>query len=244
MPHWYEESFGEDYLLVYRHRSNQDASFEVEQVISWLKLSSSDLILDLCCGTGRHSRALLKKQLHVVGFDLSTTLLTHAVQETEKEGLVLPFVHGDMRRLPFVNQSFDVVVNLFTSFGYFTKDEDNLRVLTEIARVLKPRGRMIIDYVNHAVIKKHLVPESVREENGVRIIEQREIKGEYVIKQITVKDSKGERKYLEQVKMYTLEQMMDLFKQAGIKITDIYGDFKGCTYSPQSDRMIIQGCVK
>ncbi|TCS96920.1 class I SAM-dependent methyltransferase [Hazenella coriacea] len=242
--HWYEESFGEDYLLVYRHRTSQSASLEVEQIIDWLNLSSDDLILDLCCGTGRHSRALVKKHLHVVGLDLSTTLLTHAVQETKQAGLSIPFIHGDMRQLPFVNQSFDVVVNLFTSFGYFTKDEDNLKVLTEIARILKPTGRLIIDYMNHQAVKENLVPQSERKENGVQILEQREVQGDYVFKRITISDSHGERKYVERVKMYTLEQMMDLFKQAGLNITHTYGDFKGSPYHQQSDRMIFQGCVE
>lgn len=241
MSQWFEESFGEDYLLVYKHRSKQDASFEVEQIMRWLHLSERDLILDLCCGTGRHTISLARQQLHVVGVDLSKTLLSHAVRDAED--LQIPFVHGDMRRLPFVDQSFTVVLNLFTSFGYFTEDENNEQVLREIARVLKPGGRFLIDFMNRETVKEKLVPVSERTEEGIHIREVRKIDGDYVHKQITVTDERGERHYRERVKMYTREQMESMMNRAGLITEWVAGNFHGETYHLLSDRMIFIGRV-
>ncbi|SEN56693.1 class I SAM-dependent methyltransferase [Lihuaxuella thermophila] len=242
MPQWYEESFGEDYVLVYKHRSRENASREVNQIIEWLGLSERDLILDLCCGTGRHTISLAGRGFRVVGLDLSKTLLTRAVSDAE--GLAVPFVHGDMRKLPFMDGSFDAVVNLFTSFGYFAKDEENEQVLREIARVLRRGGRVLIDYMNREAVKEKLVPESVREEQGARILEKRQIDGDFVRKQIRVKDERGERTYQECVKMYTHEQMAAMMEKAGLIIDHTYGNFRGEPYHMLSERMILVGRVE
>ncbi|MBA4493713.1 class I SAM-dependent methyltransferase [Paenactinomyces guangxiensis] len=241
MPQWYEESFGEDYLLVYKHRNRQNASFEAEQITRWLQLSKQDLILDLCCGTGRHTIALGRNDFRVVGLDLSKTLLSHAVSESA--GLPIPFVHGDMRTLPFMDHSFEVVLNLFTSFGYFTQDRDNQQVLAEINRVLKPEGRFLIDFMNPESVKRKLVPVSEREEQGIHIREERKIAGDFVLKEIWVRDDKGERHYQERVKMYSMDRMEAMMEQAGLTIEQVYGNFRGEPYQTMSDRMIFLGRV-
>ncbi|SFI87396.1 class I SAM-dependent methyltransferase [Thermoflavimicrobium dichotomicum] len=243
-PEWYEQSFGEDYLIVYRHRNRAMATQEMQQVIQWLELTPSDHILDLCCGTGRHSITLAKQNLHVVGLDLSNTLLQRANQLTQQEGLNIPFVHGDMRQLPFVDDSFDVVLNLFTSFGYFREDDENQQVLREIVRVLRPEGRFLIDFLNREAVIRQLVPESEREEEGVWIREVRWIDGDFVHKTIWIRDDRGERRYEERVKMYTYEKMVDMMTQAGMSVTASYGSFRGEPYQKDSKRMIIVGKVR
>ncbi|WP_124726658.1 class I SAM-dependent methyltransferase [Staphylospora marina] len=242
MPQWFEKSFGEDYLLVYKHRTRQNASREVDKIVEWLELSGQDLILDLCCGMGRHSIELAKHGYKVVGLDLSRTLLARAVEESRD--LPIPFIHGDMRSLPFVDETFDAVINMFTSFGYFDRDEDNLKVLAEIGRVLKPRGRFLIDFLNRDSVVSGLIPVSEREVDGAYIREERHIEGDFVHKSILVRDSDGERKYEERVKMYTADRMMDMLKGSGLVIDKIYGDFQGGPHTPESNRMIFTGWVE
>ncbi|MFC7439681.1 class I SAM-dependent methyltransferase [Laceyella putida] len=241
MSNWYEKSFGEDYLIVYKHRSRQDASREVARLQEWLQLQEKQLILDLCCGMGRHTIALARKGYSMVGLDLSRVLLSHAVRESE--GLAIPFVHGDMRALPFVDHTFDVVLNLFTSFGYFERDEDNLRVLSEIHRVLKPQGQFVMDFLNRHAVEQNLVPESVREEDNVWIREERWIDGDFVCKKITVKDERGERRYEERVKMVEYPRLRQWMEQTGLTVVQAYGDFAGHPYTKESERMIMVGCV-
>ncbi len=241
---WYQESFGDDYLLVYQHRNRTMADQEVDQLLTWLDLSKEDRILDLCCGMGRHSITLAKRGLQVLGLDLSEVLLRKANSLAYQEGLWVPFIHGDMRKLPFVENSFDVVLNLFTSFGYFPEDDENRQVLAEVSRVLRTSGRFFIDFLNRKRVVETLVPESQRFIQDVAIYEQRWIDGDFVCKKIRVRDGSGERVYHERVKMYTFEQMCDLLTQSGLRPIKAYGNFHGDPYSEDSERMMIIGKVE
>lgn len=242
MP-WYEESFGEDYLLVYKHRNRQRADREIEAVVRWLQLEAGASLLDLCCGTGRHSIPLHHHGFQIKGVDLSPVLLQ--VAREEAAGLDISFHQGDMRNLPFPDNDFDGLVNLFTSFGYFADDGENERVLREIARVVKPGGRFVIDYLNHATVKRGLVPQSERMEEGVLIRERRWIEDGFVKKEIEVEDDTGKRRYLERVKLYTREQMEAMMAAAGLAAETVKGDFDGSDYGEAtSPRMIFTGSVK
>ncbi|RAL27001.1 class I SAM-dependent methyltransferase [Thermoflavimicrobium daqui] len=240
---WYKESFGKDYLLVYPHRNRAMANDEVERLIDWLQLTEKDQILDLCCGTGRHSISLAKRNFNVLGLDLSWELLNIATKMSQSEMLPIHFIHGDMRQLPFVDQSYDVVLNLFTSFGYFHEDQQNFQVLLEIARVLKSEGRFFIDFLNKEAIVSHLIPESERQEKGMIIKENRRIEGDYVCKNIRIVDGNEERRYEERVKMYTYHQLLSMIEEAGMTVNATYGSYQGEPYTKESERMIIIGTV-
>ncbi|MCS1351783.1 class I SAM-dependent methyltransferase [Mechercharimyces sp. CAU 1602] len=242
MSPWYEKSFGEDYLLVYRHRDQVHASKEIDAICTWMELGGGETVLDLCCGTGRHSIELAHKGLHVTGMDLSTTLLRHGRRCNQHENV--HYVQGDMRKVPFADHSFDAVMNLFTSFGYFIEDHENSKVLTEIKRVLKPGGKFVIDFLNRYSVEKHLIPESRRQEEDTLIVEERKIEGPFVHKKITVTDNEGTRTYQERVKMYTRDEMVQMMGQAGLAIDAVYGDYEGKMYKEESARMIFVGTAR
>ncbi|WP_079909985.1 class I SAM-dependent methyltransferase [Paenibacillus sp. 32352] len=242
MSDWYRKSFGDDYLLVYKHRDMEGAYHEVKRMIEWLKLPQESSVLDLCCGMGRHSMALRDFGYKVTGVDLSSVLLMEANKlNVNKE---VRFLQGDMRNVP-LTETFDAVVNLFTSFGYFEHDEENERVLREIYRLLAPesKGKFIIDYMNPDYVKQHLVPFSSRMEGGITIEENRRIEDGFVKKTIVVRDSDAvERTYLEQVKLYGLEAFREMLGRSGLEVTHVYGDYHASEYDRnESKRMIFVG---
>ncbi len=239
MTPWYKESFGEDYLLVYKHRDRTHADKEVRAIIDWLGLTAEDKILDLCCGTGRHSIELARRGFSVTGIDLSDVLLRHAKKKSE--GLDIEYYQGDMRSLPFASSSFDVVLNLFTSFGYFVEDHENVQVLAEIARVLKPNGQFLIDYLNRERVIESLIPLSERVEEGVYIREERKLDGDFVRKKIYISEAGKERYYEERVKMYNREEIEVLMDEVGLRVDKVRGDYEGHPYTAQSPRMILSG---
>lgn len=242
MTEWYEESFGEDYLLVYKHRDVQGAEHEVHDMINWLRLKLGSKVLDLCCGMGRHSLALAEAGFRVTGIDLSEVLLREA--RRMDPGQRVRWVQADMRNLPQEND-YDAVVNLFTSFGYFREDAEQLKVLREIRRVLKPGGSYIIDFLNPAYVKRHLVAQSEREDEGQRIQEERSIRDGYVHKHIRITDvetGRDPRNYEERVKLYTRDEMLDLLAQAGLEVDQVHGGYDEEIYdATSSPRMIFVG---
>lgn len=241
---WYNRSFGKDYLLVYKHRDMQGAYEEVRAMVGWLSLPRGAQVLDLCCGMGRHAMALRDFGFDVTGMDLSKTLLDEAVQHDDggEEGRLVNWVHGDMRSVPLAGP-YDAVVNLFTSFGYFDKDEENEQVLLEISRLLDANGRWIIDFLNPAYIRDNLVPRSVRMEGATQIEELRKIEAGYVLKSILLQEpERVERRYEEQVRLYELDDFKRMLNEAGLVLDAVYGGPDQSPYDRhRSPRMIMVG---
>lgn len=245
MKPWYEQSFGSDYMLVYKHRNWENANKEVCKMIAWLKLPKGAQVLDIGCGMGRHAIALASFGYTVTGIDLSNILLEEA--HRHDEDLLVNWVQGDMRELPFEGGSFDATVNLFTSFGYFSNEEDNVNVLRQIRSVLREGGSFLIDFLNPDYVEQNLVPRSERidEGTGLLIQEVRSIKDGWVQKKITVSDPKTQeepRQYLERVRLYKLDWFDHHLAACGLALDQLYGNYDGSKYDPAlSPRMIMAG---
>jgi len=245
MRDWFRESFGEDYKIVYRHRSRADAAREIGAMTHWMGLRPGSAVVDVGCGMGRHAMALGKLGYNVTGLDLSEVLLREA-KRADAEGIV-EWVRGDMRSLPFPEASFDAAVNWFTSFGYFSDERDNGKVLREIGRVLKPGGRFLIDFLNPGDVKRHLVPESERTDgpSGCLIRERREIEGDFVVKRIEVippvreGDAGAVRRYEERVRLIGLPKFEEMLDEANLVLERVYGDYEGGPYGETSSRRLI-----
>lgn len=241
MTEWYEKSFGEDYLIVYKHRDFGGARQEVERMIAWLGLPQGSKVLDLCCGMGRHSLALAQAGYEVTGVDLSEVLLREAKSQAGAEQVA--WLRSDMRDLPLTG-GFDAVVNLFTSFGYFEEDEEQLKVLREIYRMLKPGGKFVIDFLNPPYVIRHLVPHSIREDGDILIDESRRIEDGYVKKDIilTSKSDLTPRRYHERVKLYSLEKFSEMIEEAGLQLEAVHSSYEEEVYDAESStRMIFSG---
>ncbi len=237
---WYEQSFGEDYLIVYKHRDMQGAAREVSGMLAKLALQPGAEVLDLCCGMGRHSLTIAEHGFSVTGLDLSDVLLDQA--RTYDKAQTVRWINGDMRQLPFEDASFAAVVNFFTSFGYFANDDENRRVLLEIERVLSDEGIFLIDFLNPYYVEQNLVPFSERKEGLLSIREYRSIDNGFVKKTIVIDDSQTERRYEECVRLYQLGDFQRLLEGSALEILAVYGDSDGNPYDmTRSKRLIMTG---
>jgi ubiquinone/menaquinone biosynthesis C-methylase UbiE len=201
-------------------------------------------VLDLCCGDGRHSCALMRAGCSdVVGMDLSSHLLGLANELEHDEGQTLRLVRGDMRRIPFAENHFHTLFNFFTSFGYFD-DEGNQGVLREMARVLCPGGNFLLDYLNPEAVIAGLIPFTERETAVGRVQERRRFDktSQRIIKNLTLYRANGEvETYAESVRAYSHEEMMKRLAVVGMCPQKVFGSFDGEPFSSESPRMLIFG---
>lgn len=180
-PDWYRRWFGETYLALYPHRDEEEAETAVRLFRRTADPGEGSLILDLACGAGRHLPHLARGGYRPVGLDLSAPLL----REARGRG-VHPLVRGDMRRLPFPAGAFDALVNFFTSFGYFESEGEDRRAVAEIARVLRPGGTFLLDYLNASRVRRDLVSEDEGVVGGRRVRQRRWLEGGAVVKRIEI----------------------------------------------------------
>ena len=194
-------------------------------------------LLDLCCGPGRHSLRFAEKGFPPVGLDYSAPLLELA----RARGQELRLVRGDMRALPFGAGAFRSVVNFFTSFGYFLREADNMAVVTEIERVLEPGGRFLCDTFGRDYVLARLVPEESRStgEKEYRIRRWWNPQTRRLEKEIEVRRGGSTETFRESVRAYTAEELVEIFRQAGLAIEETWGGFDGGPAGSQAPRLIV-----
>jgi SAM-dependent methyltransferase len=141
---WFRHFFDASYVAALRaEKPFRQTRLEVDFVLRSLRPSEGARILDLPCGYGRHAALLARRGFRVVGVDLSIAMLAEA-RRRSTEGPRLRFRRGDMRRITY-RAEFDAVINLYTSFGYFTPAQ-NVAALRRMARALRPGGRLLVDH--------------------------------------------------------------------------------------------------
>ncbi len=239
---WYEQWFGEEYLLVYQHRDREEAEREIAAIVGLLGLGNGELVLDLCCGTGRHDFPLAAAGCRVVGLDYSSHLMKEAAAQCVLGDDCPRFVRADARKQVFRDSSFDTVLNLFTSFGYF-KDSENRGMIAMIGRILKPGGSFYIDYLNPPKVLEGLVPESERDINGIHIVEQRhhDTASGRLVKDIHLTRQGKTQHFRESVQLYSPREMQAMIENAGLTLTAALGSADGAEYREDSLRMILHG---
>ncbi|HEY3324558.1 MAG TPA: methyltransferase domain-containing protein [Planctomycetota bacterium] len=228
-PPWYVCAFDAQYLLRYSHRTDKAAAAEARFVAKALKLPRGAHVLDLCCGAGRHARALARMGFRVTGVDLSADLLHEAVRRRHKN---ITYVRADMRCLPLGAESVDGAISMFTSFGYFETDRENEKVLREVARVLKPGAPFLLDYMNLKVTLRHLVRESEKSAGRLRLIERRHYNAasRRLTKDVTVLDGRRKQVICESVRAYRPAELRKMCARAGLVLQARFGDLAGSKF--------------
>lgn len=236
---WYQHWFGTDYLQLYQYRSGEEAAGMIGWLVGELRLRLPAAVLDLACGSGRHSRELLQYGFKVYGLDLSWTLLGKAQQAGNPN-----LVRGDMRDLPWREHCFDAVLSLFTSFGYFSSDEGNRAVLSEVTRILRGGGFLVLDFLNAELVRKQIVPSEAAEIDGqqVSILRWLDEPEGRVEKRILIHESnRAIREYRESVRLYSKDELTGMLARAGIRAQATFGDYGGSSFDKDSPRLIIIG---
>jgi 2-polyprenyl-3-methyl-5-hydroxy-6-metoxy-1,4-benzoquinol methylase len=195
-------------------------------------------VLDLACGSGRHSIHFARKGFDVTGIDLSANLLRVAKAAANKENLDIQFIKTDLRQVEIADK-FDLVVNLFTSFGYFETDEDNFSIFNTASELLKSGGYFVFDFFNSSFVENNLIRESKELKPHEQIIQKRRIEGNRVIKDIIIQYNGTVKTFYESVKLYRYEELKEAIKGKGLAIKKTFGDFIGNDFMEKTSPRII-----
>ncbi|NQX86784.1 MAG: methyltransferase domain-containing protein [Flavobacteriaceae bacterium] len=233
---WYSSWFNTPfYHILYKDRDASEAKRFMENLTAYLNIPKAATILDLACGKGRHSVHLNSLGFDVTGLDLSEASIAHAKQFQNE---TLHFAVHNMS-LPY-HKKFDAVFNLFTSFGYFEDETDNLNTIKAIKANLTQNGIGVIDFMNVNYTLNNLVPEDVKHIEGINFKQKRYENEGYIIKDISFEHNNQHYKFQERVKALSLDDFKVLFERAGIQLLETFGDYKLKKYHPEfSERLIM-----
>lgn len=241
---WFEDWFNHPlYLQVYSHRDAAEAALCVETILRLTSLDHAPAgisVLDIACGAGRHAFEFARKGMLVTANDLSRFLLETATDEACKQGLCIEFSGCDMRTLQ-LERHYDLVVQLFSSFGYFATDQEDRRVVSNVASMLKPDGWYVLDIINPPWLREHFVPNSEKTVGTLSITEERELSENKVVKKIRIRDRENrELTFTESVRLFSPEEISGLLESEGFSIDRMAGDYQGNRFdSGASSRMLI-----
>ncbi len=220
---WWNEFFAE-FRPFFAKISAKVTNAEIKFYINKLNLKLGQTFLDCPIGIGRIAIPLAKKGIIITGVDIMPSYLGELAEKSNKAKLPIKLFHQDMRKIVFENE-FDVVGNLWTSFGYFEKDADNLLVLKKLYKALKPGGKFVIQLINRDWIMKNFVSNNWEEVAGVKILESRVFNYENsscVTDYAFIKD--GEEKTLTSyIRMYSYHELKQMLEIVGFVNIDGYG---------------------
>jgi SAM-dependent methyltransferase len=243
VPPWYETFFNEDYLRIYAPSLPAARSArEVADIERLLSLEPGSCILDLCCGYGRHAVRLAARGYQVVGLDRSEVLLLHAQTEAEMQQVQVRWVRSDMTVIPFEN-AFDVILSVFTSFGYFEREEEDQRVLEQVDKALKPGGIFLLDTNPLTRVACVHAPSSVvRYDDGLIVVEERylDLVASRQETRVTLFLPDGGRtEYQQSIRVYTLTELIRMCASVGLVFQAAYGGLDGSLLSPESRLVLL-----
>ncbi|HEX7213480.1 MAG TPA: class I SAM-dependent methyltransferase [Methylomirabilota bacterium] len=240
-PEWFTRFFDTAYVAQLREeKSAADTRAEVDFLVRRLRLPRGARILDVPCGYGRHAAGLARRGYVVTGVDLSRAMIAEG-RRRFTEGPRLRLRRADMRRIDF-HAEFDAVVNLYTSFGYFTPAE-NARVLRRMARALKPGGRLIVDHRDP--VYDAAVPGRLWYRAGRRrfILEHRRFHRRTGIVDTTqLVLTAGRRRAVQRhfrIQEFSLARWRGMLRRVGLRLLGAYAGYDGRRYRPGATGRLI-----
>ncbi|NHM03044.1 class I SAM-dependent methyltransferase [Flavobacterium difficile] len=229
---WFDTPY---YHILYKNRNDEEAQTFMDNITHYLNMPENGTILDLACGKGRHSIYLNKLGYNVTGVDLSENSIAIAAASSNE---TLRFKTHDMREP--MNETYDAVFNLFTSFGYFDTHEDNIKTLKAIKESINEYGFGVIDFFNADFIIENLVAEETKEIEDITFNIKRYVENKKIIKEIRFEDKGESFFFTEKVSAFTLADFEEMMEEAGIYLLEIFGDYKlRKFYKSQSERLIM-----
>jgi len=228
---WFNSPF---YHQLYKERDYSEATYFMNNLINHLNIDKDSSILDLACGRGRYSVYLNEIGYRVTGIDISRDNIIKA-RKTESDNL--KYMIHDMR-YP-LNQKFDLILNLFTSFGYYEKDDDNISVINSIKSNLNSKGQAVIDFFNIDYVLDNLIKYEEKTVDQTKFVINRYLENNLLIKDITIDSNNKQYKFQEKVKAYRVKDFLTMFKECDLEFKEKFGDYNLNSFNKNSSPRLI-----
>ena len=241
---WYNQDkfweFFEPFL--FDGKQQKSAKAEAENVIELLNMELGYRVLDLCCGTGRHSLYLSSRGFDVVGIDRTTSFVEKARRKAKQQHLKVEFIVSDMLDY-YQPNSFNVVINLFGSFGYFDNPNDDLKVVKNMYASLHPGGQFLIETMGKEILKREFQEKDWHEEGDTIVLTEKKPIDNWLRMQtrwIVIKNNQ-KVEHTVSVRCYSAVELSSLLSEGGFSKVEIYGDLEGHEYNHDAKRLIVIG---
>ena len=233
---WYEAWFDSPYYhLLYHERDESEATQFLTSLFRMHPAAHSAKVLDVACGHGRHAKALHRMGYDVTGIDNSRESIGFC---NKHKGKKLAFFVYDMRQA-FRQDYFDLVLNLFTSFGYFETDEENFSVIMASSLALKKGGFFVLDFLNTNQFPAVIKPSEEKTLDGIRFHITRSVEKEFLQKEIRFTDKGVAHAHCERVRLYSMDDLQQMLKRAGLSTLAVYGDYTLAPFNPNTSERLI-----
>ncbi|MBW2734119.1 MAG: class I SAM-dependent methyltransferase [Deltaproteobacteria bacterium] len=217
------------------------AEAECEAIIDLTHLQAKADVLDLAAGVGRHAVPFAQRGHQVTAVDRTTHYLDKAKARAKSAGVSLELVAEDMRHFSRP-QSYDLALNLYTSFGFFSDEQDNLRVAENLYHSLRPDGYAVLEMTSKEILARDWRERDWRESaEGALILEERKVKDHFSrasCRWLMVTKSGCRREYCFEHRLYSASELVALLTQAGFGEVKIYGDLEGAPFDQEASRMV------
>jgi SAM-dependent methyltransferase len=228
--------------VVFNQQRQSGTQEQVDEITKLLQIEGQAKILDLCCGKGRHSLEFSRRAFDVIGVDRTAAYIEKARSEAEKLHLNATFMLGDMREYCMPN-SFDVIMNLFGSFGYFEDPEDDRKVVANMYTSLRAGGQFLIETAGKEIQARNFQERDWSEAGDLLILSEKKPSqnwGRIETRWIVIQGPKRVE-YQVSVHSYSAVELSSLLFDCGFPQVRVYGSLDGTEYDQMAQRLVVVG---
>jgi SAM-dependent methyltransferase len=228
--------------FLFTTRRAELAQEQVAQIMALLGLETGARVLDLPCGNGRHALELAARGFEVTGIDRTESYIEEARREAARRGLAAAFQVGDMRDYRAPGQ-YDLVLNLFGSFGYFDDPADDMRVLENMAASLRPGGRLLIETAGKEIVARDFQPRDWFQQDDLLVLTERKTThswGRIETRYIVIKDGEWVEQTVS-IRSFSAAELVSLLAAAGYHDVQVCGSLAGSAYDHSAERLVVIG---
>lgn len=241
-PPWHEEEAFWEALRphLFPEETIEEGASEVDRVLDLAGADAGASILDVPCGIGRHAVELADRGFRVTAVDATEPYLDTARDRASEAGADVEFVHADMRefRRP---EAFDLVLNLYTSFGYFRERADDERTARNVYESLRPGGALVMSLASKETIAAEFRERTWEEQDGTYLLAEREIRDDWswIENRWIVVADEGVREFTVSHRLYSAFELRQLLERVGFGDVTAYGDLEGGAYDQDAEQLVV-----